>query len=135
VLVAALLTIALGAEAALLTSLTANMSGALAGLRMLIAAGLLLIVVALILREIPAVATALAGGVHWHAGQLTHATMGRARSYAQAAIGHVASGGQRLVNDARLSVRQSPVETPGQSLSSILPPSRPAPTMIPRKTP
>ena len=74
VLVAALLTILLHAEQTLLTSLSHPAgAGPFAGMRMLIAAGLLFVVCALILRELPGAATALAGGVHWHAGQLTHA--------------------------------------------------------------
>jgi type IV secretion system protein VirB6 len=116
VLIAALLTLMIESERTLLGTLAqADGASPLPGARMLISAAILFIICAMILRELPGVAVAIAGGVHFgQAGRMTQATLGRAASLARAGAGGVAGA----VSGSSAGVRSASNRPPGQSISS-----------------
>jgi hypothetical protein len=117
VFVVTLLVVLTGAENALLANIaTAGGGNPIAQIQVLFGAIILFIIAAVIVVQLPGAATALAGGMHFHANSLARATFGKAVSLGQSGV----SGARQLAGSAGKAAqrRLTAGRTPGPSLSS-----------------
>ena len=120
ILVAVLLSVILAAETQLMGGISAG-GDPLAAMQMLLVAAILFVFCALLLKEVPGIGTALAGGVHFQAGRFTQAVVGLGGR----AVGRLGSAGGGITTRAVGNVRASSGVSgralsgmPGQSLSA-----------------
>lgn len=122
--VTATLSVILAAENSLLTKIQANADNSIAQIQVLFAAIILFLVAYDVVKQLPGVATALAGGLYFHANTIGRATFGAAVSYASAAFSGArsAAAGAGHAAQTRLNARAPRAHpAPGPSLSGATP--------------
>ena len=117
VFVVTLLVVLTGAENTLLANIaTAGGGNPIAQIQVLFGAIILFIIAAVIVVQLPGAATALAGGMHFHANSLARATFGKGVSLGQSGV----SGARQIAGNAGAAAqrRLTAGRTPGPSMSS-----------------
>ena len=117
VFIVTLLVVLIGAESTLLANITTAGGGnPMAQIQVLFGAIILFIIASVIVVQLPGAATALAGGMHFHANSLARATFGQSMTLAS----RTASGVRRLAasQGRAAQLRLTAGSAPGPSMST-----------------
>lgn len=99
-----LVTVLIGAETAMLADIAVP-GDPVAQLQVLMSAVILFAIAGLVLSQLPGAATAVAGGLHFHAGVLSRATYGQALEHSRAGIARLGTASRSGASHALTAVR------------------------------